>query len=203
MVNLEDYINSGILEMYSTGIASVVEQKEVEQMALIYPEINKELQKIQKCLENYIQLESKAPNSAAKAFLLATIDFTERLKNGEQLSDPPILNERSKVSDYYQWINKPGAQLSYNFDGLSAYIINSNKDVTSAIIWIKEYAPEEVHHKEYEKFLILEGTCTITIENENFNLVAGNYLSIPPFKHHFVKVTSAIPCKAILQRVAA
>ena len=67
----------------------------------------------------------------------------------------------------------------------------------------KRFGSQEVHHDEYEKFLIVEGTCTITIGDEVHNLVPGNFLSIPLYKNHTVTVTSLIPCKIILQRIAA
>ncbi len=60
-----------------------------------------------------------------------------------------------------------------------------------------------MHTHELEKFLILEGTCDITIEDEVYSLKAGDFLSIPLYNKHDVKVTSLNPCKAILQRIAA
>jgi mannose-6-phosphate isomerase-like protein (cupin superfamily) len=64
-------------------------------------------------------------------------------------------------------------------------------------------SPAEIHHDEYERFLIVEGTCDITIEKKVHHLKSGDFLAIPLFANHTVKVTSNIPCKAILQRVAA
>ena len=84
-----------------------------------------------------------------------------------------------------------------------AKIIGYAPEVTTAIVWIKEMAPEETHTDEYEKFLIIEGTCDIVIEHKVHQLKAGDYFSIPLHANHHVVVTSEIPCKAILQRVAA
>ena len=52
-------------------------------------------------------------------------------------------------------------------------------------------------------FLIVEGTCTILVENEVYQLVPGDYFAVPLHKSHILKVTSEIPCKVILQRIAA
>ena len=68
---------------------------------------------------------------------------------------------------------------------------------------LKHGAPTETHTNEYEKFLIVEGSCDLTIGTTVHHLNAGNYLSIPLYVSHDVKVTSAIPCKIILQRVNA
>ena len=61
----------------------------------------------------------------------------------------------------------------------------------------------EIHTKEYERFLIIEGTCDIKIGDDVFHLKAGDYKEIPLFIEHSLIVTSDIPCKVILQRVAA
>ena len=73
----------------------------------------------------------------------------------------------------------------------------------TAVIWIGQMAPDETHDDEHEKFLILEGTCDITVGNDVHHLKAGDYFAIPLHKTHMVKVTSDVPCKAILQRIAA
>jgi mannose-6-phosphate isomerase-like protein (cupin superfamily) len=64
-------------------------------------------------------------------------------------------------------------------------------------------APDEIHDNEYEKFLIVEGECDITVGTNVHHLTPGNYFSIPLHATHSVKVTSKTPCKVILQRVAA
>ena len=93
--------------------------------------------------------------------------------------------------------------LPESFEDFHIKIIGHTSEVTTAIIWIKHMAPQEVHKDELERFLILEGTCELTIEDEVYNLKAGDYLAIPLYKKHDLKITSAIPCKAILQRIAA
>ena len=84
-----------------------------------------------------------------------------------------------------------------------AKIIGHTPEMITAIVWIKKMAPQEVHHNEIERFLIIEGSCDIFIEDEVYQLKAGDMLSIPLHKPHSLQVTSAIPCKVILQRIAA
>ena len=203
MVNLIEYIESGILESYALKTTNEVETLEVERMVADYPEVAKELNEIEKSLEVYALEQTKSPDTSIKAFLMATIDFIERLKNGEQPGKPELLNEGSTIQEFSPWLNRPDMQLPPTFDGIYARIINANPEVTTAIVWIKDLAPQEVHDNEYEKFLIVEGTCIITIDGEDNYLAPGSYLSIPLYKKHFVKVTSDCPCKAILQRMAA
>ena len=84
-----------------------------------------------------------------------------------------------------------------------AKIISSTSNETTAIVWLKEAAPAEVHTDTYEKFLVVEGSCTISIEDTIHRLVPGDFLSIPLHVSHVVTVTSTEYCKIILQRVAA
>lgn len=203
MENIQDYIGSGILELYVLGVTSKKENEEIETLASSHIEIYAEIEEIKNAIEDYAKQNAVAPDPTIKPFLMAVIDYTERLKNGEQPSFPPVLNENSMISDFDQWVSSTNITLPENFKDFHAKIIGYTPEVTTAIIWIKDIAPQEVHDHEFEKFLILEGTCDITIAGEVHSLKAGDYLAIPLYKKHDVKITSSIPCKAILQRIAA
>ena len=202
MFSVKDYIDSGILELYASGMASAEECDEVERLALQHAEIKEEIENIQASVQAYANAYKLQPNPVVKPFLMATIDYTERLKNGEPPVAPPILSESAAVSDYSQWLNRPD-MVSTDQDSVFAKIIGYTPEAITAIVWLKDYAPHEVHDNEYERFLIVEGTCDIIVEDEVNQLVAGDYFAIPLHKKHLVRVTSSIPCKVILQRVAA
>jgi len=203
MDNIEEYIASGILELYVLGVTSAEENKEVEKMASLHAAVRHEMDNIGIALEGYGKQQAIATDPTIKPFLMAMMDYTERLTNGEQPSFPPLLNERSAVADYTEWINLPDICLPVDFKDIYAKIIGYSPAVTTAIVWIQAGAPEEIHDDELEKFLILEGTCDITIESKVYHLAAGDFLAIPLYKKHNVRITSSIPCKLILQRVAA
>ncbi len=202
MLNSKQYIDSGILEQYVLGIASPQECKEVETMAASDIAIKQEIDAISKAMETYAIVNAIEPDTLIKPFLLATIDYAERIKKGEPVSDPPMLNENSKLADFAVWLNRDD-MVSPGADDLFAKIIGYTAEATTAIVWIKDYAPQEVHHDEYERFLIVEGTCNIIVGEEVNQLIPGDYFAIPLYKSHLVKVTSKIPCKIILQRIAA
>ena len=203
MNQLTQFLESGVLELYVMGIASAEEINEVEQMTLLYPEIRKEIELIERSLEEYAMTEAVQPRATLKPAILATIDFIERVNNGEPFKDAPLLTPASKKEDFAYWLNNPEFDLPEDFDGVYAKVINANLQANTAIIWIKEMTDQEVHHNEYEHFLILEGTCDFTIGDEVHHLIPGDYLRIPLHTPHIARVTSDIPCKAILQRVAA
>ena len=202
MTNANQYIESGILEQYVLGDTDPIQTGEIEMMAANHPAIRREIEAISDALEAYAIENAFEPNSIIKPFLAATIDYTVRLQSGEPAAAPPILNENSVVEDYSAWLNRDDMVSSGNED-LYAKIIGFTPEATTAIVWIKDYAPQEVHDHEFERFLIVEGTCNIIVGNEVNELVPGDYFAIPLHKTHMVKVTSSIPCKVILQRVAA
>jgi len=201
MKNCAEFIASGILELYVLELTTATQNDEVEQMAENFPEIMVEINAISMALERDALANAIAPDPIVKPFLMATIDYMERMKAGEEFSSPPILNEASQIADYAHWIERGDMVLTDRFEDVYAKILSATEKLISAVVWIKEMAPQEVHDDEYEKFLILEGTCTITIENEIHSLKRGDYLTIPLHKNHYVTVTSEIPCKVLLQRV--
>ncbi len=198
----KELIESGILEQYVLGNASPKEMEEVERLAISDPSIRKEIDLISETFENLAFKNAIEPPAVIKPFLMALLNYMERMTNGEKVSAPPILNKNSKVSDFDEWLNRDDMVSPGNED-VFARIINYSPEVTTAIVWIKEYAPQEVHDNEHERFLIVEGTCDIIVDEEVNHLSPGDYFAIPLFKNHMVKVTSSIPCKVILQRVAA
>lgn len=202
-MDIKEYISSGILEQYVLGTISNDDLLNVEQAAAMYPEIAEEILSISNVMEQLAIENAIAPTLTIKPFIMATIDFIERMESGEQPSNPPILNEASTLNDYASWLHRADMLLPKNAGDLYAKIIGYTPQATTAIAWIKGNAPIETHNKEYEKFLIVEGTCDIVVEDEVYQLVPGDYFAIPLHKSHQVKVTSTIACKVILQRVAA
>lgn len=203
MKTAEEYINSGILELYVLGMTNAEETTLVHQMALKHPEIIQEIEEISNALE--IDAESKIfkPSETVKPFIMAIVDYTERLKKGEQMTFPPLLSKESKIIDFAEWTSRPDMILPDDSDNLYAKLIGHNSEATTAISWLKTHSPAETHTNELERFLILEGSCDITIGSDVYSLVAGDFLSIPLHIEHSLMVTSKVPCKVILQRVAA
>jgi quercetin dioxygenase-like cupin family protein len=202
-MNIKDYINSGILELYVLGGTTVSENIEIEQLAAIYPEIKNEIDLI---TESLVAESSKAIsnfNPTIKPMVMATVDYAERMKSGEIPTYPMELNEQSKISDYDEWLNRPDMILPEKSDNIFVKIIGYKPTITTAILWIKDATPYEKHTTEYEKFLIVEGGCDVITDEKTYALIPGNYLSIPLHEGHEIKVTSKNPCKAILQRVTA
>lgn len=203
MNTLENYINSGILEMYVMGMTTKEETEEIQHLYDTNIFVKNEIDEIAAALDILTSSIQADINPSVKPMIMSTIHFTERLKNGEEVIMAPLLNESSQINDYKMWIERDDMQDYNREDEIDAKVISASPEATTMIVWLKKGAPIEVHDSEMEHFLILEGTCTITIGEETHHLVPGNYLSIPLYVDHSVKVTSKTPCKVILQRVAA
>lgn len=204
MRDIKEYIQSGILEMYVLGLTSAEENTEVAQMMAKHDEIAEELDRITEALIVPAESENVSLDPTIKPLVMATIDYQERLKNGEAVSFPPALNQGAKKEDYSEWLNRKDLQLEGDdLEDISLRIIGYTPGMLTGILWLKHGAPYEIHDKEIEKFLILEGSCDIVMDDKVDSLKPGDYYSIPLHLGHSVKVTSNVPCKAILQRVAA
>lgn len=203
MKNVNEYINSGILEMYVLGLTSPEENKEVEELSILHREVKEEIESISKALITYSETKAPKIDPTAKPLMLATIDYMERIRNGEERTVPPVLNEYSKISDYDQWLERKDLELKEDLEDFAIKLIGYQPGAMTAIVWIKEATPYEMHDDEFEKFLILEGTCDIITDTHTLSLRPGDYYSLPLNLGHVVKVTSKIPCKVILQRIAA
>lgn len=202
-MNLEQIRESGLLELYLHGSLDEKEQILVTQALAKYPELKQELKEIEFALLKHAENYAVKPHGVVKPMLLATFDYLERLKNGEAPSFPPLLNEHSTLADYSQWLDRKDMARPQDMEAMYARLIAHESDKVTAIVWLRFGAPDEIHTNEHEKFLIVEGTCTITIGAEEHHLKPGDYLSIPLHVNHHVTVTSSIPCKIILQRIAA
>ena len=203
MIDISTYIESGILELYVLGNLTEAEIVDVQILAATHPAIAQEIFEIEKSLEIYAFSHPLLPDVMVKPTIFSTIDFIDRITKGEPASFPPLLHEESKISDYAEWLNRDDMQFPTDFVDFHGKIIAHNEIASTLIVWLKNGTPAETHTSELESFLIVEGTCTITIDNDKFYLKAGDVLSIPLYKSHFVQVTSLYPCKVILQRAAA
>ena len=86
---IKEYIESGILEAYILGIAAPEEQSEVEAMAINHAEIRAAMEAIGEDLERFACDNAEAPDPTNRPLLMATIDYNERIEQGEAPSFPP------------------------------------------------------------------------------------------------------------------
>ena len=200
-MNLEEIKQSGLLELYALGELGEEQHGFVSDAIGNSPELKQVVSHIQMSLEVDAFAHEVAPHKTVKPFLMATLDYIDRLSAGEQVDSPPILTEKSSLEEYKKWLDNPKMNSLEPTENISARIIAHEPSKITAIVWLRESAPTEVHEDELERFLIAEGRCMITIGEEGHYLGPGDYMEMPLHVAHHVKVISEVPCKILLQRV--
>lgn len=100
-MNIQAYIESGILEEYVLGTVSPQEKQEVECMSHIYPEIKEELLRTESALEEYALKHQTLPPPSLKEALFAQMNFetNEGSQNTESIELTVENNESENTSD--------------------------------------------------------------------------------------------------------
>jgi anti-sigma-K factor RskA len=96
-MNIQEYIESGIIENYVLGATTAGESAEVERMALEYPDIQSEIDTIRTSLENYAIQYEKEPPAFLKEKIMAGL-FSRQSAVGSQQSTSGDKGEREIVS---------------------------------------------------------------------------------------------------------
>jgi len=203
MTEGERFIASGILEAYVRDKTTQEDNQLVNLIADIFPEVRAKLNQLFDEIEKDALDNAIEPKRSAKSLLITKIDYRMRRMAGEPVAVVPVLTSSSKIEDYAEWIDRADMVLPEDHEGNLVKIISHTREMTTMIVWLKELE-SEVHEDVHERFLILEGHCTIIVEDFGiYNLKRGDYMEIPLHKNHDVIITSAIHCKAILQKIAA
>jgi len=121
-MNIQAYIESGILEEYVLGTVSSQEKQEVECMSHIYPEIKAELLRTEDALEQYALKYQTPPPASLKESIFAQMNFdkvpgdveeTQILASSETVDNIIPITKKAEVLE-----NKEGAKVVTNvFDG--------------------------------------------------------------------------------------
>ena len=197
-MDIQEYINSGILYEYCMNSLSDAEKEGVETMCALYPRVQEELSQIKRSLETHSDNNTIKPGKALQESIWNVLDNINKEKKGN-LQDLPLIN---KYSDHENWKRivipfMPGEITS----GTSIKTIRKNDRVTQMLVVSTCDIPDETHTGEQESFIILEGECECYVGDTIVRLAPGGFLEIPLHTHHNVKVLSPYVV-AVLQHVA-
>ena len=92
-MNIQSYIESGILDLYVADALSPTERQEVAEMAANYPAIRSEINSIEQSIEQFAQLNKRQPNANVKVKLLEAIEKIEKIDNIDKT--PSTLTQQS------------------------------------------------------------------------------------------------------------
>ena len=197
-MNIEEYINSGVLYDYCTDALTVAQQLEVEKICAQYPEVKKELLQMQQSLERFAEGAATSPAPALKENIWNTLDNINKEKAGD-LNDLPVIN---KYSNHNNWkrIVMPLMPAEIPQEPVITPLRNAN-GVMQLLMIGRTGVDDETHEHEQESFLVLEGECECYIGDNVYRLGPGGFIEIPMYEHHNVKVLSDYVV-AVMQHIA-
>ena len=194
-LNLQTYIESGILELYVLNLLHDSERAEVQDMISKYPELHQEIEAIEVSLESYAQTHAVEPSFG----LLERIERSI-LETGRAPFELTPIDENSDIQKWLRFVTDqfPEALHAENFcepigeqPGLTQVLVVSSVDIE-----------DETHEEVYESFLILQGKCKCTVDGHSFYLETGGYTQIPLLTNHKVEIVEG-PVMAVVQYLSA
>ena len=196
-MNTEAYINSGILHEYCIDTLSDSERAEVEQVCARYPEVRNELRQMQRAFEKFAESVGKKPARDVEQTIWGTLENINKEKAGD-LNDLPLIN---KYSNHNNWRRIVKSLMPSPIPDKRVMLpLRNANGVMQVLVISKTDVDDEVHEREQESFLVLEGECECRIGDETWRLGPCGFLEIPLHKNHNVRVLSPYVV-AVLQHV--
>lgn len=190
MADIDDFIQSGILEGYCMDLLSIDERAYVLGMCLLHPEVKDELDNIETTLEKLAAAASVEPADHIKGKILAALGFDDK-------SQLPLT---SKTADVDYWLDIMSDLIPA--DPTEDFILHEltvTEQVHQMLVITKSNVPDETHGDFIESFFILKGHCECTVGDDTVKLGRGDFLEVPLHVHHDIRITSP-HVVAILQR---
>lgn len=201
-MEINEFISSGIIEMYCLGIATEVEREQVEKFAKENNAVRDEILIVREALELYAIAGHASPPATLKNKIMAAIMNSE--KQEQPLDFPPRLTRHSTVSEWKNYISNNHLAPPKEYEELYLLDLPGDKKQATYIVWARKGAVvEESHSEEDEYLLMLEGNCSIVIDGKMGYYHEGDLVFIPKNSVHRAEVLSEKPMLVIGQRIAA
>jgi anti-sigma-K factor RskA len=124
-VNIKEYIESGVLELYIAGSLSAQEKQEVETYAMQYPEIKQELNAIEQAFEGYAMQHTKKPSDKVLDNILSQL----HLQKDEMKPLGKVVKMKTyQTSSLLKYIAYAAIALLFISGGLNIYYYNKYQD---------------------------------------------------------------------------
>jgi quercetin dioxygenase-like cupin family protein len=198
-MNIEAYIQSGVLDDYCLGLLPEAEARLLEEYCRLYPALQAELHQRQQALETYSLTHAIQPPAHLKA---STMDLFDNLAKEAVMGEGnyPRINKYADTEAWMQAITHllPPA----DFSGLFVTAFYEDEQVVQMLMYSTEGLPEEEHNNIYESFIILRGACEVCMEGKVFPLKQGDFFEVPMNIPHSVVLKTDL-CIAIVQHLKA
>ena len=174
-MNIQDFIQSGIIEMYCMGCVSEQEKQRVEEYSLRYPEVKKEIAEVYNTLQSYAALDGNILRSSLKEKIVGRIEADLTAK---QL--PPIIQEKQDVNYWLNYLAQKKCFAPVDFNEIHSIDLPSSSKQTTYVVWAKKGASvEESHDDEDEYLFMLCGTCNVICNGVGQLYHSGDLVYVP------------------------
>jgi anti-sigma-K factor RskA len=184
-VNNEDYIESGILELYAAGGLTQSECKETERLAALYPEIRVALDEACETMEAYGEFYAINPGPELKERIMQQIVNPAQPANNIQAEDtsvyPLTYPEKNKEYSHYKWLFAASVALFLLSGFLSFHFYSKWQQAENRLAGVM--ASEQQLAQNYK---------TTSLELQEQEKVISIFRN-PEFKHIRLKGTAAHP----------
>jgi mannose-6-phosphate isomerase-like protein (cupin superfamily) len=186
MVNISDYINSGILEQHCFDIFDEKRGQEITALRLVHPEIDHELNEIEDTIFQMAKSHAITPAPHLKQSIWRALGF---LSEGKL--DIGNLPPTDKNSSDTAWLNTVAHLLPAEpYEDFFSALLRQDAHIAQTLVVTRMNVPEEIHEEVAESFFILHGQCACTVGGDVFILNAGDHLEIPLHINHDIKILS-------------
>lgn len=170
IVDINEYIASGILESVTLGLASPQEVQEVACLSKIYPEIREEFIRVQKRCEETMLESAQAPDAAVRASVLKAISGIPQEKpettgaEAKQEAKIVSLNSSPEIKGVSpMWKMMAAASLILTI-GIGALWVISNREVKRMDGMMAELEKEQLKNDQILQAMTLEKEHLQTVQ---------------------------------------
>lgn len=205
MFNIEEYLNSGIIEEFCLGLAKPQEAEEVLKLANEHPEVALYLKETQERFSTFHKKFHKSAPLRNLDIIKKSITENKKWKEAVLLGEEKMLGKYIEISQHtdIELVKKLIKSIfpPEEYDNVFAKPLYVGKGKELFLFFVKEIVPLEEHHKLDESFLMLAGTVDCYIDDQIFKMAEGDFMRIPIHSKHKVIVTSSTPGIAIRSRI--
>ena len=197
-MQIKEFIESGIIEMYCMELVSDEEKTLVEKMAAEHKEVRNEIAAVNAALKLYSIASEKSPSASLKDKIL------DAILNPAPIALPPRLSMNTAFEEWDKYIKENKIKTPAEYDEVFLLDLPGDHKQSTYIAWAKNGAVvEESHDAEDEFLFMLRGSCSVTINGVIGYYNAGDVVFIPKNAVHRAEVTSEEPMILMGQRLAA
>lgn len=183
-MNIQEYIESGILEQYALGELPVAEQAEVERLAATYPAIRQELDNIIEVLGNYAAQYAQTPPAGMRERVLAGWKAAIDADTPAPAAEPtPVVRsitsapaaEAAPVASRFNWLLAASIAFLLLSVGINFVLYSKWQNAESSLAAVEnDQSLLAASHMAVEKRLAEQTTELSVLRSDEFRTVALN-----------------------------